>query len=102
MRADAEQHVFVNRDGQRIGALEHHADRLAKRAQRDVGVVDIFAQHADFASRLDVAVPLVDPVEASQERCFAAARRTDQGCDDARLDRDFHVFEGLKVAVPEV
>ena len=57
-------------------------------AQRDVGVVDVLAEDGDFAGGGDVAVALVDAVEAAQQRGLAAARRTDQRRDDARLDVD--------------
>ena len=102
VRPDAEQHVLVDRDRQRIGPLEDHAHRFAQRAQRDVGVVDVLAEDGDFAGGGDVAVALVDAVEAAQQRGLAAARGADQRRDDARLDVDRDVLEGLEIAVPEV
>ena len=44
MDANAEQHVFVDRDGQRIRPLKHHADRFSQRAQRNVGIIDVLCR----------------------------------------------------------
>ena len=79
----AEDHVVADRDRQRVGALEDHADLLAHLDQLDVGVVDVLAQHLDRALDAHVAEPLVDAVDAAQQSGLAAARRADQRGDDA-------------------
>lgn len=100
--ADSEEHVFVDRNRQRIGPLENHAHGLAELAERNARVVDVLAEHGNLAGRGHVPVTLVDPVEAPQERRLAAPRRADESRDQSRLDLHAHVFEGLKVAVPKV
>ena len=100
--AQAEDDVLVDRDGQRVRALEHHADRLAQLDQRHVRVVDVLAEDRDFAGGGDVAVALVDAVEAAQQRGLAAAGRADQRGDLAVADIEVDVLQRLEVAVPEV
>ena len=102
MDAQAEDHVFIDRNGQRIGALEHHADRFAQFDQRNVRVVDVLAQDLDFAGGGDVAVALVDAVEAAQQGGLAAAGRPDERGDEAVLDVDGDVDQRLELAVPQV
>ena len=102
VHVQAEQHVFVDRDRQRIGPLKHHAHGFAQFGQRNVGVVDVLAQDRDFAGRLDVAVPLVDAVEAAQQAGLAAARGTDQRRHARVANVDFDVLEGLEISVPEI
>ena len=55
----------------------------------------------DFARGGDVAVALVDAIEAAQQRRLAAAARADERGDDAVLDVDGDVDERLELAVPE-
>ena len=50
----------------------------------------------------DVAVALVDAVEAAQQRRLAAAARADERGDLAVLDVDADADERLEVAVPEL
>ena len=100
--AQAEDHVLIDRDGQRVGPLEDHADGLAQFDQRDVRVVDVLAQNPDLARGGDVAVALVDAVEAAQQRGLAAAGRADERGDEAVLDVHGDVDQRLELAVPEV
>src|SRR5437773_12293122 len=102
VHAQAKQHVVVDRNRQWVGALEDHADRLAELGERHVRVIDVLAQHGDFAGGGDVPVALVDAVETSQKRRLAAAGWPDQSGDAPRLDLDVDVLEGLKISVPEI
>ena len=65
VKPQAEDHVFANRDGQRIGPLEDHAHSFAQFNQRDVGVVNVFVEDFDFPFGGDVVVAFVHPVEAA-------------------------------------
>jgi hypothetical protein len=100
--AQAEDHVLEHRDRERVRALEDHADRLAQLHERHRGVVDVLPEDADLPRGADVAVALVDPVEAAQERRLAAAARPDEGGDDPVPDVDAHVAQGLEAPVPQV
>ena len=102
VRLQPEDDVLVDRDRQRVGPLEDHADRLAQLGQADVVVVDVLALDDDLAVGGDVPVALVDPVEAAQQGRLAAARGADQRGDDARLDVHAHLEQRLEVAVEEV
>ena len=102
MDAQAEDDVLVDRDGQRIGPLEDHADGLAQFDQRDVRVVDVLAEDLDFAGGGDVAVAFVDAVEAAQQGGLAAAGGADERGDDPVLDVGVDVDERLELGVPEV
>jgi hypothetical protein len=94
MDAEPEDDVLVDRDGQRVGALEDHADVLAQLDEGDVGVVDVLVVDADFAGGGDVAVAFVDPVEAAEQGGLAAAGGPDQGGDAALADVDVDAGEG--------
>ena len=102
MDSRAEDHVLVDRNRQRIGALKNHPHRAAKLRERNILVVNVLPQHLDLPGGRHVAVTLVDPIEAAEQRRLAAAGRADQRGDDARTDADRDVLEGLKLAVPEV
>jgi hypothetical protein len=81
--------------------LEHHTDRPSELDQRHIGVVDVLAENLDLAFGRDVAVALVDAVEAAEQRGLAATRGPDQRGDDAVLDGQRDALQRLKVAVPE-
>ena len=98
MDAQAEDHIFIDRDRQRVGPLENHAHGLAQLDERDVGVVDVLAQDLDLARGFDVAVALVDAVEAAQQGGLAAARRADQRGDQTLPDVEDDVVQRLELA----
>ena len=102
MQPVAEEDVVADRQGQRVRALEDHADLLAHLDELDVRVVDVVAEDLDAARRADVAQAFVDPVDAAQEGRLAAAGRADQRGDDALLDVEVDVEQRLEGAVPEV
>ena len=102
MNVVAEQHVVPNRDRQRVGALEHHANLLAHLHQLNVIVVDVLAQHFDGAIDAHVAQPLVDAINAAQEGGLSAAGGPDQRGNDALLDVQVDVEQCLEGPVPEV
>ncbi len=97
----AEHDVFVDGDGQRVRPLKHHADRLAQLAEADIRIVDVLAEDTNLALGPHVAVSLVQPVEAAQERRLAAAGRADEPRDQSPPDLDIDALERLEVAVPE-
>ncbi len=102
MRLVTEQHVVADRDRQRIGPLEHHADLLAHLHQLDAGAVDVLAHDPDRALDAHVVDALVDAIDAAQERRLAAAGRPDQRGDDALLDVQVDIEQRLKQPVPEI
>ena len=102
VQSDAEQHVIVDRDWQRVGTLKHHPDTLAQLRQGDILVVDVAAKDADLAGRPHVFVSLVDAIETTQQGRLAATGRSDQRGDHPRFDVDHDVLERLEVPVPEI
>ena len=81
-----EQYVFADRNRQRVGPLEHHADLFAHLHQLHVRGIDVLAHDIDAAGDADVAQAFVDPVDAAQKGALAAAGGTDHRGDDALLD----------------
>ena len=71
---------------ERVGPLEHHADRAADVDRVDAGAVDVVAVEQDLALHVRAGDDLVHAVERAQEGGLAAARRADEGRDRARLD----------------
>ncbi len=98
---EAEHHILIDGNRQRVRTLEHHPDRLTEFDERDVRRVDVLAEDPDLALRRDRSVALVDPVEAPQQRGLAAAGRPDQSGHLAVPDVQRHVLQGLKGPVPE-
>ena len=67
---------------ERIGLLEHHADPgAAPVGARMSALVDVLAVEQDLAVERGTGHQLVHPVEQSEERRLAAARRTDERGD---------------------
>jgi hypothetical protein len=67
MEAVAEEDIVANRDGQRVGALEHHAHLLAHLDQFHLRVIDVLAQDLDGPLDAHIPQPLVDAVDAAQQ-----------------------------------
>ena len=102
--AQAIGNIFINRLGERIRLLKHHANthaylnRVHIRVQQ-IGVVRVQYQFAFIAiSRIEV----VHPVKAAQKSGFATARRTNQRGDLLFVNRQVDLFDRLKIAVVEV
>ncbi len=85
----AEDHVFVDRLGERVVFLEDHADALAQRDHLHRGIVEADAVEPDVALVADAIDQVVHAVHVAQQRGLAAAGWADQ-CGDAVL-RDRHV-----------
>ncbi len=98
--AETISHVFEDGFGERIGALEDHADAAAELS--NVLGEDVLAVEQDFALEAGIADGFVHAVERAQESGFAAAGRADERgdfvCGDAQVD----IEEGLLAAVPEI
>ena len=88
MDSEAKEDVFVNGDGEWVGALENHADGFAKFGEGDFWGVNVLIEDADFAGGGDVSVSFVDAVEAAKEGGFSAAGRADEGGDFVAVDLD--------------
>src|SRR5262249_11635784 len=82
--------VLLDRLGERVRALEHHADAAADRDRVDAGAVDRIAVQLDLAHDAAPGNELVHPVERPQERRLATTGRSDQGgdvlADDVQTD----------------
>ena len=100
MDAEAEDDVLIYRNRQWIGALEHHADRLAQRDQRDVRVIDVLAENPDLARGGDIVIALVHAIEAPEQRRLAAAGWPDERGDEAFLDVHVDIDQRLELPVP--
>jgi len=68
----AKEHILVDRNWHGIGPLEDHSHRAAQLRDRDIGVVNVFIKNDHVAFVRDVAVALVDCVEAAEQGGFAA------------------------------
>ena len=101
MDAQAEDDVFVDGNGQRVGALEDHANRFAQLDERDVWGVNVLPEDLDHAAGGDVTVALVDAVEATEQRRLATPRGPDQSCDLAMTNADADTLQRLKAAIPK-
>src|ERR1039458_837371 len=86
--------------GERVGALEHHADAAAEVGDIDRGDVLIIQQ--DLAFHAGIADGVVDAVEVPQESGFAAAGRADQGRHAVGQHVERNIVQGLERAVIEV
>ena len=96
------QYVFPDRNRQRVGPLEHHADLFAYLDQFHVRVVDVLAHDIDAAGDAYVTQTFVDAVDAAQKGALAATGRADHRGDDALLDVQIDIEQGLERAVPEI
>src|SRR5690606_42006537 len=85
---DAREHVVGDRHrGERVGALEHHADLTADLDRVDTLAVQVDAVHDRLALDARTGDDLVHAVEGAEEGGLAAAGGPDEGGDRARLDR---------------
>ncbi len=62
----------------------------------------VFAIQQDSADRMLARIEIIDPVERTQQRRFAAPRRPDQRSDPVALDREVHVEQRLALPVEEI
>ena len=90
--------VLVDRLGEGVGLLEHHADAGAQLHHVHRGGVDILAVELDPALDARARDGVVHPVEGAQEGRLAAARRADEGGDVLAADVDRDVVDRLLVA----
>ncbi len=81
--------------GKQIEVLKHHADVAAHREDALGIVVELDAVDDDAA-----ALPILQPVDAAQQRRLAAARRPADDDALAARDREIDVAQDVKVAVP--
>ena len=93
-------HVVVDRHRrERVGLLEHHADRAADGGDVELGAVDVHAVEHDLALGARAGDQLVHAVEAADERRLAAAGRPDDGGHPVCLELDVDILQGLSLAV---
>ena len=102
MQVVAEQDIVTDRNRQRVGSLEHHADLLAYLHQFYGRVIDVMTEYVDTAVDAHITQPLVDAVNAAQEGGFAAARGADHGGDDSLLDFQVDIEQCLESSIPEI
>src|SRR5439155_5870055 len=88
--------------GERVGALEDHADGAADGDRVDRGGVDIFAVQQHLAFDAGAGDDLVHAVQRAQHGGLAAAGGADERGDVLRRDADAHALDGMKLAVEEV
>ncbi len=78
MDARAVGNVVVNRHGEGIRFLKHHADPLAQKRHVDAAGVDVFAVEEDASLYFYAGDQVVHSVQGFQKGRFAAAGRPDQ------------------------
>ena len=76
--------------------------RLRSSITSTLGAVGRIAVEPHVAADPHAADQIVQPIDAAQQRRFAAARRADQGGDLALGNAQVDVVQGLLLAVPEV
>src|SRR5690606_30934670 len=95
--------VVVDRHGgERVGALEDHADFAADLHRVHVGRVDVLVVQEDFAFDACPRGDLVHAVQGAQEGGLAAAGGADKGGYRAGFDSHGDVFDGEEVTVVDV
>ena len=102
MNARAIGDVLVDRLGEGIGLLEHHADAGAELHHIDLGVIDVLVVDHDLAGDTAGGDRVVHAVDGAQEGGLAAARRPDEGRDCAVRNVDRQVLDGVLVAVMDI
>src|SRR5699024_998608 len=97
------EHVLLDaHGGERVGALEHHADLAADVDGVDARAVDVSAVHEHLAGDAGSGDDLVHAVECAQHCGFAAARGADERGHGPGPDLHFHAVDGSEVAVEDV
>ncbi|MND76748.1 hypothetical protein D3C80_684030 [compost metagenome] len=91
--------VFVDRLGERVRLLEHHADAGAKFHDVDFLVVDIIFIKGDLAGDAAALDRVVHAVERAQEGRLAATRGADQRRHRVFADIQVHVEKRALLAV---
>ena len=101
--AQAVGDVVVDRFRKWIRFLEDHADAPPEIDHVQAGSVDVDAFNPDRAARnLRDIDEIVHPVQTTQERRLAAARRSDEGGDRSRRNAQVDVVQDLVRAVVEI
>ena len=93
--------IFVDRLGDGVGLLEHHADAGAELHHVHVGAVYVLAVEGDGALDPRRRDRIVHPVERAKKGGLAAARRADEGRDVLPGDVDRHIVDRSLVAVED-
>jgi hypothetical protein len=94
--------ILVDRLGEGVGLLEHHADPRAQLHHVHRGGVDIFAVERDRAFDPRRGDGVVHAIEGPQEGRLAAARRADEGGDMVHVDIDRHALDRLFLAIEDL
>jgi hypothetical protein len=98
----SESDVVVDRLGERVRLLEHHADPLADLDRIDAGVVEIDTVIQDLALDTGRFDQIVHAVEATKHGRLAATGRADERRDLVLSDLEVDITHGLEVAVEDV
>ncbi len=102
MQPRAVGHVVVDRLGERVGLLEHHADPGAQFHHVQLGVVEVLIVQVQLAFHPADINGVVHAVERPQEGGFTATGRTDQGNHFVLADIQADVMDRLIVGVKHV
>ena len=99
--AGTEGDVFVNRFGEGIRALEHHADPTPHFDRIDIGGIEIlpFVDHPTLEPTAGDQV--IHSVEGSQHCAFAATGWSDERCDLASGNFEEDILDRFKGAVAD-
>ena len=88
--------------GERVGPLEHHADRAAQLHRIDVGVVHVLAVQQHLPVHVAARDELVEPVDGAQHRRLPAPGGSDESGHRANRHRHRHAFHREEAAVVDV
>jgi hypothetical protein len=94
--------VLSDGHGKRVAFLEDHPDPLAQQLQVHPGSIDLLALDQDSAIDANTLDHVVHPVETTQKRGLATARRTDECGDLVSRDLQIDLLQGLDLAVVKV
>ncbi len=94
-------HILIDRLGERIRALEHHADAPPQRRQILVRLHHRVAIEQNLTFDAAAINDVVHAIEAAQQRRFTAAGRPNQRRDAMLWDLQINVIQRLAFAVPQ-
>jgi hypothetical protein len=101
-QANSEGDVVVDRHRKRRRLLEHHADPRTQQGHILLRPDDVVAIEHHLALGALLRIQLEHPVEHTQQRRLAAARRPDEGRDLLLCNFKVDVLQRMELAVVEI
>src|SRR4029079_11866895 len=95
-------HILEDRLGKRIGTLEDHANPLTERDEVGPRTEHRKTLDQNVSPMLYSRDQIVQPVDGTKKRGFAATRWPDDGGHRLPGNREVQAFQGVKLAVEEI